>query len=193
MKRDVDAGLLGDVEQLGTHAPVVGERAGHRHLHAGARVDVRILQRDAAGEARDHVDVEAVGRDDRGDLADLLRGELAPQQRDDSARPPLLVDPRLVAVGFHRREVDGDAQPVPGKEQILEHGRGRLRVGNLHQQAQREIVVDDRLADVQDVDVMLGQHRGQFGKQAAPVFAGHVDEDDFVGQLGAFLGVMRDA
>ena len=41
------------------------------------------------------------------------------------------------------------------------------------------MVVNHRLADVEDVDVVFGQHLCQGGCQAGMVLTGNIEQDDF--------------
>ena len=96
----------------------------------------------------------------------LRRAQLAAQQRDDVTLLALLGHPRFVVGQRRRAEAHLHTQLVAGKEQVLEHRRRVVFVGNLDQHAQRDIVVDHRLADVEHVDAMIGQHARARGRPA---------------------------
>ena len=177
---------MSDLHQLGAHGLFVGQIAADAELDAGHGSDVRVAQRDAAGQTRRHVDIEPVVGDDAGHHGDLAGRQSPPQHGDDAPFLALLADPLLVVVGIDGREVDVYVEAMGLVEQILEH-RGRL-LGrrDLDEHAERDIVVDHRLADVEHIDIMLGQQAGNAGDQTRAVAPGHVDENDFVGQEMGF-------
>jgi hypothetical protein len=103
---------------------------------------------------------------------------LPSQQGDDAPLAPAPADPAFVLVERHGGKVDVDAQLMAGEEEILEHRGIAVPGGDLDQNAQRKIVVDDRLANVENDDPVLGQHRGHARRQPGLIAAGDVDEDD---------------
>ncbi|MNC38322.1 hypothetical protein D3C75_869190 [compost metagenome] len=125
------------------------------------------------------VDVQAVLRGDRADPLQLLGRHLAGQQGNDVAQLALAADPLLVVGLGHRRETHLLVQLVAGEQHILEHRGGLGAVRNLDQDAERQGVVDHRLADVENIHPTLGEHPGDGCGQARAVFPGDVDQDDF--------------
>jgi len=108
----------------------------------------------------------------------------------DVALFALGLDPGAVVVQADRGAFEGDAQVVGQEEQILDHGRGLGGLGYADQDAERQGVVDDRLAHVQDVDVVFGQLGGEGRGQAGAVGAGDVNEQYFTHGLGHVLGMV---
>ncbi|MCY1444557.1 hypothetical protein D9M71_610350 [compost metagenome] len=124
------------------------------------------------------VDVQAVLGGDGAHPLQLLGGHLAGQQGDHVAALALAADPLLVVGLGNRRETHLLVQLVGGKKHILEYGRCFGAVRNFHQDAERQGVVNHRLADVQDVHAALGEHAGDGRGQARAVFASDVDQDN---------------
>jgi hypothetical protein len=135
----------------------------------------------------DHVDVQPLLGDCGGHPRDLHRRNSASQQRDHAAVFACRAHPGLVLRLRHRREVNLHAQVMPGKEQILEHRRRAVAGRNLDQETERQKIMDDRLADVEDVDRVRGQHLRQHSGQPGPVAAGDIDEDDLRHRIGSHL------
>ena len=65
------------------------------------------------------------------------------------------------------------------EKDVLEHGSGLAAFGQGHQHPQSEMIVDDHLADVEDVHAGGGQHAREHGGDARPVLAVGMDEYDF--------------
>ena len=152
-----------------------------------------LRKRDTAGQARRHVNVEPVVGDDAGHQGDLAGCQPPPQHGDDAPFLALLADPLLVVVGIDGREVDVHVETMGLVEQILEHGGRLLRRRDLDEHAERYVIVDHCLADVEHIDIMLGQQAGNAGDQTRAVAPGHVDENDFVGQEYCGLPTSKNA
>ena len=132
------------------------------------------------------VDVQAIARGDGAHPLQLLSRNLACQQGDDMPGLALGTDPLLVIGLGHRCEAHLLVQLVSGEQHILEHRGRRLGIRDFHQNAERQGVMDDRLADVEDIHPALGQHTGNRGSQTGTVFTGDVNQDDFAqGRLPA--------
>ncbi len=142
-----------------------------------------------AGKPGDAVDVEVVIRHHGGHVAELLGGDLARQQGNDVAVLALAGHPLLVAVLVDGPEAHRDIALMRLEQQVLEH-RGRFRRRrHFHQDAQRQGVVDHRLADIQNIQVVAGQNAGKGRGEAGPVVAGHLDENNLA-HAGGFLGLV---
>lgn len=118
-------------------------------------------------------------RGNRADSLQLLGRDLAGQQRHDVAFLALAGDPLLV-IGFgHRGEPHLLIQLVRRKQDVLED-RGRLFIArDLDQDAERQRVVDHRLANVENVHTTLGQNAGNGGGETRAIFTGDVNQDNF--------------
>jgi len=77
------------------------------------------------------------------------------------------------------RELDVDAQLVSGEQEVLEHRRRLVFVGDFDEDAERKEIVNHGLTHVQDRDVVFGQNFGQPSREAGLVLAGDVDQNDF--------------
>ncbi|MNO91331.1 hypothetical protein D3C76_828720 [compost metagenome] len=125
------------------------------------------------------IDVQAIFGGDRADPLQLLGGHPPGQQGDDVPGLALAVDPLLVIVLGNRGETHLLVQLVAREQHVLEHRGRQLGVRDFDQDAERQGVVDHRLADVEDVHATLGQHAGDGRGETGAVFPGDVDQDDF--------------
>ena len=125
------------------------------------------------------VDVQTVLGGDRADALQLLGADLTRQQRHDMARLALATDPLAVVVFGDRGETYLLIELVGGEQQILEHRLGAAVVRNLDEDAERQGVVDYRLADIEDVHPALSQHAGDGCGKSGAILAGDIDQDDF--------------
>ena len=191
LEGDVQVAFVGDRQKGGAHGARITGFAAYRDFHAGAAVRVAVLafQVHPAGKPGDAVDVKVVIRHHGGHVAELLGGDLARQQGNDVAVLALAGHPLLVAVLVDGPEAHRDIALMRLEQQVLEH-RGRFRRRrHFHQDAQRQGVVDHRLADIQNIQVVAGQNAGKGRGEAGPVVAGHLDENNLA-HAGGFLGLV---
>ena len=136
------------------------EAAGGRQLHAHAALPVP-RQRRAPRQAIDAVDVEA-GLDDHAAHGGQMRGgQRRPEHAHQVAPLALRAHPVVVLLAGDRSEMDLHAELVGLQQQLGQQRRGLHFVGELHQQPERQRVVDDGLADVEDRRARLRENRGQ--------------------------------
>ena len=183
MHGDVDIQRLRQVHQFSAHRLLGGQRPADRKLYTRPRQRVRLHQRHTPRKPRDHVDVQAVVGAHRSHRPDLLRRQLAPHDRHDPPRLPLLRDPMLILVERHRRKSHLDFQVVRRQQQVLHDLGPHLLRRYLDQNPQRQRLVDDGLTDVQDHHRMSRQRPRQRGNQTGPVASRHVDQKDFTHRL----------
>ncbi|MDT4874550.1 hypothetical protein FQZ97_1098570 [compost metagenome] len=91
----------------------------------------------------------------------------------------LAVDPLLVILFRYRREAYLLVELVGREQHILEHRGCLLGIRDFDEDAERQGVVDHRLADVENVHPALRQHAGDGRGEAGAIFPGDVDQDDF--------------
>ena len=125
------------------------------------------------------VDVQAVPGGNRTDPVQLLGADLARQQGDDMTGLALAADPLPIVVFGDRGEAHLLIEFIGGEQQILEHRLRAAIVRNLDEDAERQGVVDHRLADIENVHPALSQHAGDGSSESGAVFAGDIDQDDF--------------
>jgi hypothetical protein len=69
---------------------------------------------------------------------------------------------------------------VGGVENLFEDRRRLAFARDGDDQAQRQVVVNDSLPDVQNFGAEAAQDSGEAGGQPGPVLAGDVDQEDFL-------------
>ena len=125
------------------------------------------------------VDIQVITRGNGTDALQLFGGDFARQQGDDMPSLALATDPLLIISLGYRSKAHLLIELVGGKEDVLEHRRGALVIRDLDQNAERQGVMDHRLANIEDIHPALGQHAGDGGSQTGTIFAGDIDQDDF--------------
>ena len=90
---------------------------------------------------------------DGADASDMLGCHAPCQQGHDVARLALTVDPLGIVFGVDRREFDLLIELRASEQHLFEHIGSVLTTTHFHQNAERQSVVDHRLANVQNVHV----------------------------------------
>src|SRR5690606_23839424 len=152
---DVDIQFLGHAEELRTQRKRVSRLATYGELDAALALLGRHVQRHASGKAVDMIDVQPILGGNRADPLQLLGADLARQQSDYMTSLALAADPLPVVLFRDRGETHLLVQLVGSEQQILEHRLRAAVVRNLDEYAERQSVVDHRLADIEDVHPAL--------------------------------------
>ncbi|CAI8736232.1 NAD-specific glutamate dehydrogenase [Pseudomonas sp. IT-194MI4] len=179
LEGDVDVQLLRNAEEFSPQRLRVSRFATHGKLDATLALVGRGVQRHAAGQTVDMVDVQTVFGGDRTHTLQLLGGHFAGQQGDDVAFLALVADPLLVILFGHRRETHLLLKLIAFEQDVFEHRVALLGVRNFNQDAERQGVVDHRLTDVENVHTTLGQNAGYGRSQTRTVDSRDVYQDDF--------------
>ena len=158
----------------------VVHRAAHAYLDAGSSAHRQPFQRHPTGKPPYGFDVEAVVARDGRHRRKLLGGHALRHQRDDVAWLALPGHPLGVTRLVDGREAHRHVLLVGLEQQFLLHRRRIGTVGNLDEQTQAQGIVDDRLADVEDVHLILSQRGCQHGHQARLIDPGDVDQNDLI-------------
>ena len=125
------------------------------------------------------VDIQSILRSDGADALQLLGRYLASQQGHDVAFFALAFHPMLVIRFGHRGETHLLIELIRRKQDVLEYRRSLLGAGDFHQDAERQCVVDHRLADVENVHTTLGEDTGNGCGETRSVKTCDVDQDNF--------------
>ena len=174
LEGEVHAAVLGQGHELLLEGGLVVQGAADGELHAGADVALRMLDAHAARQALDGVDVQAVPCDNLGGRLDLPGAEAAADGGEDVAVAALAAHPVLVLVVGDRFKADGDAHLGGLEKELLHHLTGGL-LFDADENAQGEGAVDVRLADVQDLSVVLGEDGHDLGGKADTVCPGYAN------------------
>ena len=137
-----------------------------------------LVERRAARQAIDAIDVQARAGDHAAHRLEVRRRQRRAEHRDDVAALALRQHPVAVFLARHRGEADLHAEPVRFEQQVGEQRRRLHLVGQLDQHAERQRVVNQRLADVENAHLAAGQNRGQRVRDARMIVAGDVDAED---------------
>ena len=178
LEGDVDVVLFGEAHQGRAETLLVVQIAGGRQFHAHAVGALGRVERRAPGEPVDAIDIEPGAGQDAAHPGQVYGGDLRPQDGDEESASRLPRHPRLILVAGDGGEADLHAQFVRPQQQLGEHRRGLHLLGHLHQNAQRQRVVDHRLADVQNPRARGGQNTGKRMGDARAVVTGDVNEQD---------------
>ena len=112
----------------------------------------------------------------------LLTGHARREQRDDVARLALTAHPLLVVGRRDIGRANRNANLAGGALERCEHHRALGAFHDLHEHAKVELVVNDRLADIEHAHLIFSQRGCQHGHQAGLVFARHVHQNYLAGQ-----------
>ncbi len=123
--------------------------------------------------------------DDRRDARELRGRETPGEQRQDVAGPPLLRRPAAVALALDRPEPRADPELVRAEEHVLQHRRGLGPARDADHDAERDLVVDHRLADVEDVDSVPRERLQQRVGDLGTVLPEHRDQNDVLRHVGS--------
>jgi hypothetical protein len=179
LEGDIHTQFLGHAEELGAQGLRVSRLTAYGELDAALALVGRGVQGHATRQTVDMVDIQAVLRSDRADPLQLFSGDLARQQGDDVAFLALAGHPVLVIRFGYRGETHLLVQLIGGKQDVLEHRRRLFGIWNLHQDAERQGVVDHGLADVENGHATLGQNTGNGCGKTRTVNTGDVNQDNF--------------
>ena len=179
LEGDIDIQFLGHAQEVGAQRLRVSRFTAHGELDAALAFVSRGVQWHATRQTVNMVDIQSVLRGDRTDALQLLSRYLAGQQGDDMALFTLAFDPVLVVSFGHRGETYLLIELIRRKQDVLEYRGGLLGAGDLHQDAERQGVVDHCLADVENVHTTLGQDAGNGCGETRSVFTRDVDQDNF--------------
>ncbi|MNN09360.1 hypothetical protein D3C81_1222380 [compost metagenome] len=91
----------------------------------------------------------------------------------------LPADPLQVILFRYRGEAHLLVELVGREQHILEHRGCLLGIRDFDEDAERQGVVDHRLADVENVHPATREDARDGGGQARAIFPGNVDQDDF--------------
>ena len=90
-----------------------------------------------------------------------------------------MAHPLFVVGAGDGSEADVYAQLMRSENDILEDRGGLRLLGDLHQQTEGQGVVNNRLSDVENGDVVAGEDGGQRGREPGAIATGDVEEKDF--------------
>ena len=157
-----------------TDRALVGRRSAQRDLQR--RSGRRRLGGDAGGQAPHRVDPQRRPIHDLGHAREMLRLEAAGEERDDPARLRLALAPARPAGLVHGSEANGQIEGVGAEEYVLEHRRLGIAHGQRDDDAEGHAIVDHRVHEVFDEDVVARELGGDGRDQARRVGAGHGDQ-----------------
>ena len=107
---------------------------------------------------------------------DLLSLDVSGQQGDDVAGPVTTFRPALVLLDGNRCKPHLQVQGMQPEQQVANHRRRLGGVRYLNQDAPGQVVMDYRLANVEDPDIVLAHDSGNFRGQAGLVPAGDINQ-----------------
>lgn len=151
LEGDVDGELGSEAKEFGADGVLGDGVAGDGEFDTDA-VGVGGVERGAAGEAIDAIDVEVVSGKQAGDGAEGGGGDGGAEDGDDETLLGLRADPGVIFFGADGGVADVDVKVVGFEEEVGEELGGADVFGEFDEDAEGEGVVDDGLADVEDAD-----------------------------------------
>ena len=115
---------------------------------------------------------------DAGSAGEVSGVDVAAEEGEDVAGLSLFLHPAFVGLCRDGGEAGVETETMGAEEQLFEDGIGG-GVGDFHEHAEGEGVVDDRLADVEDNHAVAGQHFGEGDGQTGAVRSGNIDLHQF--------------
>ena len=154
---------------------LIRKEAAERKLHAGAHVLFRMLDTHAARKALNGVDIEAIAADHLRGGMDLRGAEAPADDGEDVAVAALAAGPGLIIVVRNGRKANADAAQLRGLEKEFLHHLAGMGFIDTDEDAHGKGIVDDGLAKVQDLGVVLGQNGHNGCGESDSVLAGNAD------------------
>ena len=177
LEGDVDREFLRDSQELRAHVRFARWIAGNSELDA--RICTGVLRRKLRREAVDAVDVHPVGGDDPAHARQLNCGYRSPQGGDDEVLMMKAVNPAADCVRRNDRE---SRQQSKGMGAVMQRRTERSPMAllqNFQKNSQGESLVNDRLADVEDTNVVSGQRAGELRGEPWLVRSREMDKEGF--------------
>ena len=128
------------------------------------------------GEALNAVNIHALGGDDGGDAGELLCRESAAEHGDDKVMLTQAVEPMLERIRSDAGETRLQAKLVGTVSDRGLENREVISGWRFHEHAERQRLMNEGLADVEDDNVVRGEDAGELGGEARGVVSGDVDE-----------------
>ncbi len=137
------------------------------------------VQRRPGRQPGNIVDIQSVAGGNGRNTGNLLGFDISGQQRHDVAGPVPGGGPGLVFLHRDGRKPHLQIQGMEPEQQIPDDRRGFGLVRNFDQDAPGQVIVDDRLANIQNPHIVTPHDAGDFRRQARFVTPGDINQYQF--------------